>query len=382
MSVETLEITAPGIHTTVQDLGRFGYQRYGVPVSGAMDGFSLRAANLLVGNSDNAACLEITVTGLQIRFLSDTQVATTGADLDARLNGERMPRWQTVGVARGDELTFYEIQDGVRAYLAVTGGIDVPEIMGSRSTYVWANFGGFHGRALRAGDVLSALEFDSETEVIERYLPQGFATPAYGEGHEIRVVLGPQHTAFSPETIWSFTSLMFVVGAESDRMGYRLDGPVLESLSGSDIVSDGNPPGGIQVPGDGAPRVLMADKGTTGGYAKIATVISADIGRMAQALPGHSINFKSVTVEDAQQILRERDAVLAAIASGNLAALDPLRGLGVWVDGDGYEVVDQEGEVLSQPVSNGRNSSNSSQRVRATVGDEMFEFDVEVHDGA
>ncbi len=367
--------------TTVQDRGRYGYQRYGVPVSGAMDVFALRAANLLVGNDDNAACLEITVAGPGIRFLSETRIATTGADLDARLGGEPMPRWQTVEVAPGDELTFDELRDGVRAYLAVAGGIDVPEVMGSRSTYISAGFGGFRGRALRAGDVLPALSTDPEVEVIDRRLPQGFATPAYGDWHEIRVVLGPQHTAFSPETTWSFTSSMFVVGAESDRMGYRLDGPVLEPLSGSDIVSDGNPPGGIQVPGDGAPRVLMADRGTTGGYAKIATVISADIGRLAQALPGHSVNFKGVTVEDAQQVLREREAVLAAIASGSAAALDPLGGLSVWVDGDGYEAVGQEGEALSDPGSNGRSSRSSSQRIRATVEGESFEFDVEVRVG-
>ena len=181
MSIPTLRTTEPGMYTTVQDRGRYGYQRFGVPVSGAMDEFALRAANLLVGNDEGAAGLEMTVVGPSFTFLTDTWIAVTGADLSARLNDEPIRTWQTVAVQRGDELTFQEMQDGMRAYLTVAGGIDVPLVMGSRSTYVKSAIGGFQGRTLREGDVVHTMPVRPGEEFAQRQLPSGY-NPRYSRG--------------------------------------------------------------------------------------------------------------------------------------------------------------------------------------------------------
>ena len=378
MSIPTLEIIEPGMFTTVQDRGRHGYQRFGVPVSGAMDEFALRAANLLVGNDDGAAGLEMTVVGPSARFLADTWIALTGADLSARLNDVPLPRWQTVMVPRGSTLSFHGMQDGMRASLAVAGGIDVPVVMGSRSTYVKAGIGGLEGRALRKGDVISTLPTEPGAGFTSRRLPDGYDAPVYGEHHEIGVILGPQHRAFSTEAIATLLGSGYTISLDSDRMGYRLEGPPIEHQTGPDIVSDGNPLGAIQVPGDGIPTILLADRGPTGGYAKVATVISADIGRLAQAVPGQSVTLRSVTIEEAHEALREREAILSAInATGPIAASSTPR-LSVLVDGQAYEVVSDEGQAVSLQELSGKGTSLRSHRVRATVHGQTFEFEVEV----
>lgn len=304
-----IELLDGGLLTTVQDMGRYGYQRYGVPVSGAMDLLALRVANILVGNQEGEAGLEITLVGPRLRFLADTVISITGADLAPHLNDEPVSMWQAVAVPRGGTLSFGSFRDGVRAYLAVAGGIDVPRVLGSRSTFTRSRLGGLEGRALRAGDVLSAIGEGPVTRVEGRRLPRE-QVPIYGHGHRLRVVLGPQDDAFTEEGVQTFLSSTYTVTPQSDRMGYRFQGPRVQHKGGADIVSDGIPFGGVQVTGDGMPIVLLADRGTTGGYTKIATVISADLASVAQALPGDTVSFQSVSVEEAHQALRQQEDLI------------------------------------------------------------------------
>ena len=375
MSVPTLQITQPGMLTTVQDRGRYGYQRHGVPVSGAMDEFALRAANLLVGNEQGAAALEMTVVGPDVKVLTDTWIAVTGADLSPLLDGAAAPRWQAVEVRGGSLLSFGGMQDGMRAYLAVAGGIDVPRVMGSRSTYVKGGFGGFMGRALRKGDVIATMAEGPATATIPGSLPQGYRPPTYGEHHEIRVILGPRQHAFDSEAIATLLHSKYVISRDSDRMGYRLEGPPIQHKTGPDIISEGNPAGAVQVPGDGTPTVLLADRGTTGGYTTIATVITADMGRLAQAVPGQSVTFRSVTVAEAHHLLRETEAVLSALAGPAQAATQRLS---ILVDGQSFEVVDEAGHAISKPPSSTRPSSMRTHRAQVTIDGESFDFQVDV----
>jgi len=311
--LETIEIVEPGLLTTVQDMGRYGYQRYGVPVSGSMDQFALRAANLLVGNDEVAAGLEITLIGPRLRFLASAVIAVTGADLAPVLDGQPLPMWQAHEVYRGSTLSFGGIRDGVRAYLSISRGIDVPVVLGSRSTFTRARIGGFDGRALAQGDKLSTLEGVTTDLGRKRGMPPN-RIPVYGHTHKVRVILGPQYDAFTPQGMEIFLSAAYTVSSQSDRVGYRLEGPRIEHVAGADIVSDGIPFGAVQVVGDGMPIILMADRGSTGGYTKIAAVISADLPSLAQAAPGDSITFQSVTVEEAHRVLREQEQLLKAIA--------------------------------------------------------------------
>ncbi len=308
--MDAIEVLDGGLLTTVQDLGRFGYQRYGVPVSGAMDQFALQAANLLVGNREAAAGLEITLLGPRLRFLAPLAIAVTGADLDASIEGQPCPPWAAVPVRPGSVLSFGSPKDGVRAYVAVAGGVDVPPVLASRSTYLRSRLGGFEGRALKAGDRLrvGAVEAPASAIVV--------APPAYGHGQVLRVLMGPQDDRFTTDGVRTFLSSLYTVTPQSDRMGCRLTGPKIEHVSGPDIVSDGSPLGAVQVAGDGLPIVLMADRGTAGGYTKIATIISVDVGRLAQAAPGDAVRFRAVTIEDAHAALREQDAKLERIRAG------------------------------------------------------------------
>ncbi len=313
MGVSTFEILEPGLLTTVQDRGRFGYQRYGVPVSGAMDEFALRLGNLMAGNDQDSAALEVTVQGPRVEFLNPTWIAVTGADISPEIDGRPLPMWESVEIEEGNVLTFGDLRDGMRCYVAIHGGIDVPVVMGSRSTYLKGRFGGLEGRALQAGDQMSTLP-SSPDAVLPKRLPDDYTSPAYGGIHRLRVVPGPQDDAFDANALSRFLSSRYRVDPGSDRMGYMLDGPKIEHREGADIVSDGNPPGAIQIHGDGIPRILLADRGTTGGYTKIATVASADLPSLAQALPGQSVSFQQVTVEEAQEARREQESVIRSVA--------------------------------------------------------------------
>ena len=308
--MDLLEVLDGGILTTVQDLGRTGYQRYGVPQSGALDSYALRVGNILVGNPDGAAGLEMTLAGPRLRILADTVLAVTGADLQPRINDAPFPTWHATPAPAGSVLSFGDMARGMRAYLAVAGGIDVPPVMGSRATYVRARLGGLEGRSLRPGDLLPAAWEGPLDRVDGRRLPdEGVPVPQM-PFPVLRVVLGPHTDAFSPDGVRTFLDAAYTISPQSDRTGYRLQGPAVEHSGRADIVSEGVPLGAIQVAGDGMPMVLLADRGTTGGYTKLATVISVDLPLLAQATPGDVVTFQSVSLEEAHALLRRQEEFL------------------------------------------------------------------------
>ena len=312
--MRSMEVIKPGAFSTVQDLGRYGYQRYGVPVSGALDQFALRVGNLLLGNEEGEAGVEATFLGPTLRFHFNATIVITGGDLSPVLDGQPIPGWTTVSVPEGSTLSFKGPKDGIRAYLCVRGGIDVPVVMSSRSTFTRSQFGGFHGRALATGDMVPVADPGSDSlQPTERSLASQ-DVPRYGRHHILRVTMGPQDDAFTTQGIDTFLASEFTVTPEFDRMGNRLEGPVIQHRKSADIVSDGTSRGAVQVPGSGKPIVLLADCGTTGGYTKIATVISADLPRMAQAQPGDTVVFRAASLEEAHRALREQEAFIASLA--------------------------------------------------------------------
>lgn len=285
--------------TTVQDLGRPGYQAYGVSPAGAADEYALRLANWAVGNPPDAAGLEITLVGPQLVFPQETTLAITGADLGPMLDGEPLAMWTAVRVPAGSVLSFAGGSRGCRAYLAVAGGIDVPPVLGSRSTDLAGRFGGLEGRPLRAGDELPLGNLAGWGG--PRPIPLELI-PLYPQHLEARVVLGPQEAHFTSEGLRVFLRSRYLVTPQSDRTGLRLEGPAIRHRGRVDMISAGVPPGGIQVPQDGRPLVLLANRQTIGGYPQIATVVSADLWRLAQLRPGCSVSFRAVTVEEAQRL--------------------------------------------------------------------------------
>lgn len=309
-----MEVLDGGLLTTVQDLGRRGYEGYGVPVAGAMDSFALQAANALVGNPLGDAGLEMTVLGPHLRAGERCLIGLAGADLGARLNGEPIVPWRAYWLPTGATLEFSGPVVGCRAYLAVAGGLDVPPVLGSRSTYLRGGFGGVEGRALRAGDLLSLRAPGAGRPPTRERLAR-FRPPVYTNEPVVRVVLGPQADRFTPGGIETFLSSVYEVSGASDRMGCRLRGPRIEHTRGADLVSDGIALGTVQVPGDGQPIVLLADRQTTGGYTKIATVVGADIQYLAQCLPGAGrVRFRAVDLAEAVRLRREQAALLATLA--------------------------------------------------------------------
>jgi antagonist of KipI len=302
-------ILDPGPQTTVQDLGRLGQLRYGIPPSGPMDRFAFVLANRLVGNPDGAAALECTLIGPRFEAETPCAVAVTGADMPFSVNGAEAPRWATLALRAGDVVTLGPARSGVRGYIAVSGGLDVPLVMGSRATYLRGRLGGVEGRALRKGDRLRAFR---AARPRARRVPAR-AIPHYGGEPTLRVVLGPQADRFTREGIGALLGGSYEMLPQSDRMGARLRGPRITHTRGHDIISDGVALGSIQVPGDGQPIVLLVDRQSTGGYTKLATVCSFDIGRVGQARPGQSLRFRAMTVDEAHGLSRECDRVLDAV---------------------------------------------------------------------
>lgn len=293
-------IINPGVLTTVQDLGRVGYGQYGIAVSGAMDRYSLSAANLLVGNDPGAAGLEITLYRFEMAALCTVRVAITGADMQPTLDGQPVPMWQTVELPAGSSLLFKKIGNGARSYLAVEGGLDTPVRLGSRSTQQKALL----GKPLQKGDRLRTLPADAEASF--RKIPDEWI-PTYPREADIRVVMGPQDDAFTEKGIHTFLSQSYTISSQSDRQGYRLEGPPIEHVSVADIISDPILPGSVQVPGDRRPIIMMVDAQTTGGYTKIACVIRPDLDVLAQMLPGRKVRFRKLTVEQAHNVLRRQE---------------------------------------------------------------------------
>lgn len=299
-----IKVINPGIFTTVQDLGRRFFRAFGVPKAGAMDEFSSRVANMLVGNDENAPLLELTIVGGSYLFEEDTLIALTGADMSATCAGRALANWQSHFIRAGQQLDFSFATKCCRAYLAVAGGICVEKVMDSCSTHTRAKLGGFDGRALKAGDVLQVGVTD-KSKLREIPLPEDFRF-SLPEVPVIRVLPGPQADSFTPDTFDVMQSDNYTIALDSDRMGYRLSGNILSHNStGADIVSDALIEGAVQVPGDGQPIIMLSDCQTTGGYTKLCFVISSDLPILGQCRPGDQIRFKLISEEEALDILQE-----------------------------------------------------------------------------
>ena len=305
-----LKVLNPGLLTTVQDLGRHGFQDVGVPVSGPLDRMAFTLANALVGNPDNTPALEMILQGVTFDVtIEAARLAVVGGEGGLRVGiggGRFIPSGQSVQVAKGERVQVLPFKNTAAGYLAIEGGIAVPPCLGSASTYIRGPFGGLNGQPLKAGDFVPLAVANVSTRP-ELALDEAFDPR---KGDPIRVVLGPQQDYFSDAAIASFLSTTYIVSQKADRMGYRLDGPKLKHIKGYDIVSDSIVTGSIQVPGTGQPIILLADAQTAGGYPKIATVISADISLIGRRGPGSRIRFTAVTQEQAEQIQRDQTSAL------------------------------------------------------------------------
>jgi antagonist of KipI len=339
-----ISIITAGLFTTVQDAGRWGYQAYGVPVAGAMDRHAYNMANILAGNPPGTAALEMTITGDTIRFDTAAYVAVCGADMRPALDGREVPVWSSFPVPAGGVLACGYADGGCRAYLAVRGGIDVPVVLGSRSTYTRASIGGLGGRKLKAGDTLPIGACDlADTRPLA--LPDEFRA-AYGSDIVLRVLPGPQDDYFTADGLATLFASAYTVTDEADRMGYRLEGPKIAHSGKADIVSDALPQGAIQVPGHGMPIIMMADRQTTGGYTKIGTVIGPDLALLAQAKPGDTVRLRRASAEEAVAALRDERAKYAAAAAWRAGNPGPapgaVRRFSLTVNGQSYAIEIEE----------------------------------------
>jgi antagonist of KipI len=308
--VAAFEVIEPGILTTVQDLGRYGFSQFGVPPSGALDIFSYRVGNLLVGNKEEEASLETIVMGLKLKVLREVVIAITGGDLYPTLNGESFEMWRTHLLVEGDVVNFKRVRSGCRAYLALSGGLIVPKIMGSRSTYLSGRFGGLQGRALKRRDILYTLDHPLPLIKLGLRFP-GDWIPSFKKEIMLRVILGPQDYHFAEKGFQTFSSSAYQVTPQCDRMGVRLEGPKVERKPDVEesIISEGLISGAIQVPGDGKPIIILTEL-VTGGYTKIATVISTDLTKVAQLKPGDQVRFEPISIEEAHHLLKEQEGRL------------------------------------------------------------------------
>ncbi|NJD10712.1 MAG: biotin-dependent carboxyltransferase family protein [Gemmatimonadetes bacterium] len=321
-----MHVLRPGLLTTVQDLGRTGHQYAGVPVGGAMDRYALRLANLLVGNAESDAALEVTLLGPTLELQGDVLLSIAGAHLSATLDERPLPNGRTVHAPAGARLAFGRPVAGCRAYVAFAGGIAVPSVLGSRATYPRARLGGVDGRALAAGDLLPLGELGARSHRLAAALPRGRVaswTPGpheparTGAAIEVRALRGAHFDALTPESrsaLRGEAAQWFTITGEADRMGYRLDGPGLELAAPLELVSEPVAFGTVQLPPGGQPIVLMADRQTTGGYPRVLEAISADLPLLAQAAPGARIRFREVSLAEARRLYLAREHELARIA--------------------------------------------------------------------
>lgn len=329
----TVRVIRPGLLTSVQDAGRYGFQKHGVIVSGVMDPLAHRIANLLVGNEETQATLEMTLKGPSLEFLEDALISICGGDLSPSVEGTPVPLWKPIFQKKGSVLDFGPCRTGIRAYLAIAGGWDVPLIMNSRSTYLRAGIGGFQGRALKVGDELSAgTRTRLGEEMVKRLSSQSaraaFTAAEWGVAQEmvpnytsapvIRAIRGNQYDWFTQESQIAFYSEPYKVTPQSDRMGYRLDGPTLELTEPMELISEAVAFGSVQVPAEGKPIVLLADRQTTGGYPKIAQIATIDLPLIAQTKPGDTIRFTEISREEAEWLLLDRENQIRQLKTGIL----------------------------------------------------------------
>jgi antagonist of KipI len=329
--MHALEVLKPGALTTIQDRGRRSHMRYGVSRCGAMDQFSYRMGNLLAGNADDALpALEVTLLGPRLRAHERIGMAITGADLAPHVGDDAVPMWRFVVLERGQELSFRGGRSGCRAYICFTGGLDVPSMLGSRSTHTRAAIGGLP-RALVAGDRLEVapLPADIDTMRVRNRLPV-LLRPEIGPTCVVDVLTGPQENRFTSDSVRGFYDAEYTVTPQSDRMGYRLSGPPLLRIDDAEAITEATPPGAVQVPHDGMPIVLMPDAAVTGGYPKVAVATSVALDRLAQVRPGGRIRFARTDLAAAHRAIRERERILADMRGIFVNANAPWHGAAGW----------------------------------------------------
>ncbi|MDU3009966.1 biotin-dependent carboxyltransferase family protein [uncultured Peptoniphilus sp.] len=297
--MSSIDVINGGILTTIQDSGRYGYQELGIPTSGVMDDYNYRLANILVGNKLDEAVFEMTFFGPTLKFNENLIIAITGSNMNPKINGELAPMYETIKVKKGDTLQFGKVNEGIRSYLAFGGSIDVPIVNGSKSTHIKTKMGGIEGRALKAKDEINIKKSKEETmrKIPEKYIPK------ISHCNILRIVLGPQDDFFTEKGIHDlFRSGGYQVTKDFDRMGIRLKGTAIEHKETADIISDGTTFGSIQVPANGQPIILVADRQTTGGYTKIGNVITADLHKLAQMTFLDKVLFQEIKIEEAQKL--------------------------------------------------------------------------------
>jgi biotin-dependent carboxylase-like uncharacterized protein len=318
-----MDVLKPGLLSTIQDRGRYGHQRLGVPVNGAMDEWSHRIANILVGNQEDAATLECTVSGPSVRFDADVLLAVTGAGVQVNIDGIAAPLARALVVRKGATLGIGKCLKGARAYLAVRGGFAVETVLNSHSTFIRGAFGGFEGRALRKDDRVAIGSADIGYPVLHATLLKSGASCVEGPKlpvdsndamlNALRFIPGPQWHRFTDAARIHFNEGSFRIDARSDRMGYRLSGPKLDLSAPLEMISEPVNFGTVQVPPDGQPIVLMADRQGAGGYPKIGYVISADLPALAQAMPGEEVGFEEISIDTAEQAYLDKEDALSAL---------------------------------------------------------------------
>ena len=305
MTKRIILVKKAGLLTTIQDLGRFGSQQYGVVVGGVMDSYSARVANILVGNHQGEAVLEMTMIGAELAFECDAVISICGGGLQPVIDGYRYKMWQSIQVRAGQTLSFFGNNEGVRTYVAINGGFRGESILGSQSTYLRGRFGGNHGRPLQKGDTIKCGEAGQTIRIGQLLSPT--AIPDYPTSQVIRVILGPDLDYFTKTGIDTFLSSKYTISKATDRMGYRFTGDAITHRKSANILSDSVTFGTIQVPEEGLPIVMMADRQTTGGYPRIAHVISVDLPKLAQLMPGNNVYFSKIELDEAQNLYAERE---------------------------------------------------------------------------
>ncbi|MDA2778536.1 biotin-dependent carboxyltransferase family protein [Bacillus cereus group sp. Bc002] len=313
-----VEVLHAGMFTTVQDLGRSHYQRYGVPVGGAMDQSALRMINMLVGNEENEAALEMTIMGPKLLIKKTTLLAIGGADMEPLLNGERIPLWRPILAEEGSMLCFGKVKSGCRTYVTFAGGIHIDRTMGSKSTYIRAAIGGIEGRMLKKGDYFQigvqpemanrfVQDLQKDERIKTKWAISNSVLPKYKKHPKLRVIVDFEYNQFTEESRKAFFTKEYKVSNYADRMGYRVEGEVLNRMEEKEILSSSVTFGTIQVPNGGQPIILMADRQTTGGYPRMGNIISVDLPLLAQLKPGDYVSFEKISLEEAEQLYIEQE---------------------------------------------------------------------------
>lgn len=333
----SIKVIRPGLLASIQDLGRYGFQKYGVIISGAMDPISLRIANLLVGNEEGEAAIEVTLMGTSLLFEEDLLISITGGDLSPAIDGKAVPLWRPVYVKKGSVLQFRACKSGCRSYVAVSGGFAIPKVMNSKSTYLRGGIGGYEGRALQTDDKLHSNQLPERMISLFQQLKRKchsrsfIATTWYVHSEHfmktkqasiIRVIRGAEFDRFTQASQSRLFEEDFQITPKSDRMGYRMSGAILELEESFELISEAVSHGTVQVPQDGNPIILLADRQTTGGYPRIAQVATVDLPNIAQLKPGEKIQFNEITLEEAEQLYLKQEQWIEELTLGILFKIE------------------------------------------------------------